>query len=191
MDVTSTPTTQNPTALFYNATRPKHDSYTQNADALANSAALQWNMIMPSQTMERAIDVASRFPAMQVGTGNGGMAAGGADVDLFSRLRMGDDGTSRQKGHQQLFARPWATTPNMAGGPSAMNKDTESRLMQSETVRQLKAVSTVTDKTFPNHWTPMIPELKSEMADESRFVEQFVRGGEASRLFFKNGGSTQ
>jgi hypothetical protein len=140
--------------------------------------------------MEGAMTFATNFPAMNysgAGGGQGGLTAvGGQDVDLYSRLILGDEGTFRVKGHQQLFARPYATTPNMGGGPSASAKDTESKLIQSQVIRQPKEFGTVTDKTFPWVWTPMIPELRSEMSDVNTYVEQWTRGGEPSRLVVKN-----
>lgn len=191
MDVTSTPLSMNPVSWFYTSTRPKQDTSSQSMDAEQNLNAMNWQTAAPTQTMTNAIKTATTAPAMNVGIGNGGTAAGGGDIDLYSRLRLGDDGTFRQKGHQQLFSRPWATTPFMNGGPSASDKDTESRLMQSMNVRQLKGCSTVTDKTFTGYWTPMIPELQAEMTNVNTYVEQFPRGGESSRLIFKNTAAQQ
>jgi hypothetical protein len=193
MDITPQPMTTNPMSWFYSTTRPKNDVVKQNQEASQNFNALTWQTStrLPDEqtrscTMDQTTKFATGFPALNY-TGNyGNTAVGGCDVDLYSRLLLGDEGTFRVKGHQQLFARPWATTPNMGGGPSASAKDTESRLIQSAPIRQLKGCGTVTDKTFPNYWTPMIPELRSEMGDVNTYVEQWTRGGEPSRLVAKN-----
>jgi hypothetical protein len=193
MDITPQPITKNPESWFYTATRPKNDTVKQNQEAEQNSGALNWNLTHPVPdeqtrgcTMERTTAFASQFPTMNY-TGNyGNTAVGGCDIDLYSRLMLGDVNTQRVKGHQQVFARPWATTPNMGGGPGVTQKDTESRLIQAVPVRQRKEFGTVTDKTFPNYWTPMIPELRSEMSDVNTYVEQWTRGGDPSRLNVKN-----
>jgi hypothetical protein len=190
MDVTPQPMTHNPMSWFYATSRPKNDVVKQDQEAAQNYGSLQWQTGQPLPSMEGALTFATNFPAMNYsgsGGGQGGSTAvGGQDVDLLSRLLLGDEGTFRVKGHQQLFARPYATTPNMGGGPSASAKDTESKLIQSQVIRQPKEFGTVTDKTFPWVWTPMIPELRSEMSDVNTYVEQWTRGGEPSRLVVKN-----
>lgn len=188
------PTTNNPLSWFYSPTRPKQDTYKQDTEATQNYNYLRWQVTQRDNTdeqtrgctMNHTTHFATGFPAMNY-TGNyGNTAVGGCDVDLYSRLVLGDEGTFRVKGHQQLFPRPWATTPNMGGGPSAAMKDTESKLIQSAPIRQTKECGTVTDKTFGNYWTPMIPELRGEMADVNTYVEQWTRGGDPSRLIFKD-----
>jgi len=185
------PLTHNPTSWFFSTTRPKNDVVKQDQEAVQNSNSMlwqttQWNEQTDSCTMNGTIGLATGFPALNY-TGNyGNTAVGGCDINVYSRLKLGDEGTFRVKGNQQLFPRPWATTPNMGGGPSADNKDTESYLWQAAPIRQTKECGTVTDKTFPNYWTPMIPELRSEMHDVNTYVEQWTRGGDASRLNVKN-----
>ena len=164
------PLTHNPTSWFFSTTRPKNDTVKQDQEAVQNSNAMswqttQWNEQTDSCSMHQTIGLATGFPALNY-TGNyGSTAVGGCDINLYSRLKLGDEGTFRVKGNQQLFPRPWATTPNMGGGPSASDKDTESYLWQA---------------------APMIPELRSEMHDVNTYVEQWTRGGEASRLNVKN-----
>jgi hypothetical protein len=178
--------TQTPTSWFFSATRPKADVYDVQKQAFENAQQLQY-YVQPKpvacQDPDQTGDFAAPFVTMNY-TGNyGNTAAGGCDVDLYSRMLLGDPNTQRPKGAQQLFARPWATTPNMLGGAPQDAKDNESRLIQAVPVRNRKDVSTVTDKTFTNQWDPLLPELRNEIRDVNNWVESaWVRGGDPSRL---------
>lgn len=185
---TQEPQTNNPQQWFYAPTRQKNDTVQQNYDARDNQNQQDYYMSTarplpsPCQDIGPIADFASGFVTMNM-TGNyGNTAAGGCDVDLYSRLALGDPGTQRLKGHQQTFARPWATTPNMGGGPSAANKDIESQLIQSASIRTRKECSTVTDKFFPQQFDPLIPSVRDELRDVNNFVQTWARGGDATRL---------
>ena len=178
--------TNNPVSWFYAPTRGKSDVTQQQYDFRDNQAQQQYYLnprpTGPCQNFEPAAEWASQFVSMNY-TGNfGSTAAGGCDIDLYSRLMLGDEGTQRTKGHQQVFARPWATTPNMGGGPSAAEKDVESQLIQSMPVRTRKECSTVSDKFFSNQFDPLIPSVKNDLRDVNNFVQSWVRGGEPTRL---------
>ena len=178
--------TQTPTSWFFSSTRPKADVYDVQKQSLENAQQLQYYVQprpAPCQNPDATGDFAAPFVTMNY-TGNfGNTAAGGCDVDLYSRMLIGDPNTQRPKGHQQTFARPWATTPNMLGGAPQSDKDTESRLIHSIPIRSRKDVSTVTDKTFTNQWDPLIPDLRAEIKDVNNWVESaWVRGGDPSRL---------
>jgi hypothetical protein len=182
------PQTNNPQQWFYAPTRQKNDTLQQNYDAKDNQSQQDYYLTTarappePCQNFEPVADFASAFVTMNY-TGNyGNTAAGGCDVDLYSRLALGDPGTQRLKGHQQTFARPWATTPNMGGGPSASNKDIESRLIQSAPIRTRKECSTVSDKFFPQQFDPLLQSVRDDMKEASSFVQSWARGGEPTRL---------
>jgi acetyl-CoA acetyltransferase len=79
----------------------------------------------------------------------------------------------------------------VANKKEPVTRDLGIRVSTLEQVSKLKPAfvkefGTVTDKTFPWVWTPMIPELRSEMSDVNTYVEQWTRGGEPSRLVVKN-----
>jgi len=175
---------------FYAPTRGKNDVTSMNYDARADAAQQSYYMNTAPKTsgcqdFEPKASWASQFVTMNY-TGNyGNTAAGGCDTDLYSRLMLGDEGTQRQKGHQQTFARPWATTPNLGGGPSAAEKDTESRLIQSVAVRTPKECSTVTDKFFSTQFDPQIPSVQQEMKNADNFVQSWSRGGDPTRILYK------
>lgn len=182
------PQTNNPLSWFYAPTRPKNDVHQMQHDFKDNQAQQEYWMTSarpipsPCQDFDSNANWASQFVTMNY-TGNyGNTAAGGCDVDLYSRLVLGDPGTQRAKGHQQVFARPWATTPWMSGGPSASEKDIESQLIQSVPVRTRKECSTVTDKFFPNQFDPLIQSVRDEMKDLNNFQQTWARGGDPTRL---------
>ena len=107
--------------------------------------------------------------------------AGGCAVDLNTELRWGMDGARRQKGPKQLWARPFSTTPNLGGGdPSEV--DVESELIQSAIIRNRKETNTVSDKTIPNYFDPLLDEKMDEYKNTDNWVEAWTRGGDNTRL---------
>jgi hypothetical protein len=137
----------------------------------------------PCQNPDKTGDFASQYVTMNF-TGNyGNTAAGGCDVDLYSRLILGDENTQRPKGVQQTFARPWATTPFMSGGAPQDKKDLESELIQSAPIRSRKECSTVSDKFFANQYDPLLPSVSKEIKNVNNWVSDgWVRGGDPTRL---------
>jgi hypothetical protein len=186
------PQTSNPISWFYAPTRPKADTRQMQYDSVDNAAQQSYylNARPPAgcQNPDSTGDFASSFVTMNY-TGNyGNTAAGGCDADLYSRLMLGDPNTQREKGHQQLFARPWASTPFMSGGAPQDKKDIESGLIQSAPVRQRKECSTVTDKFFPNQFDPQIPSVRAELRDVNNWVHSdWVRGGDPTRIIRQKG----
>ena len=185
-------TTPNPMSWFFTPTRGKNDVTQKDYEIRDNAAQQSYYMnsapnqaASSCQDFEPKADWASQFVTLNY-TGNyGNTAAGGCDTDLYSRLILGDEGTQRQKGHQQTFARPWATTPNLGGGPSAASKDTESQLIQSIPVRTPKECSTVTDKFFSTQFDPQLPSVQQEMKSVNNFVQTWARGGDPTRIAYK------
>jgi len=181
--------TSNPVSWFYAPTRPKTDTQNLQYEVQDNGAQQGYRLSSVQnsghcQDTDGLGEFASKFVTMNF-TGNyGSTAGGGCDVDLFSRLRLGDENTQRPKGHQQTFSRPWATTPFMSGGAPENLKNDESKLLQSMPVRSRKECSTVSDKFFPNQFDPLIPSLKDEIKNVDNWVQPnyWVRGGEVTRL---------
>ncbi len=182
------PQSLNPMSWFYSPTRPKADSRQIQYDSADNFAQQKYYLTTsppaaPCQDPSKTGNFASQFVTMNY-TGNyGNTAAGGCDVDLYSRLMLGDPNTQRPKGNQQVFPRAWSSSPFMANGAPTEDKDTESKLIQSMPVRSRKECSTVTDKFFSNQFDPLIPEVKNEIQNVNNWVHSdWTRGGDPTRL---------
>lgn len=129
------------------------------------------------------LGVASEHPGL-VPQGGFGNTPGGCGIDTQTDLLWGAPGTARFKGPKQVFARPFATTPNLALG-SVENIDDQSRVMFGHSTANRKSIQTVTDKQFPV-FEPLIPEREADIPENNYFVEPFLRGGLSSRLIPKN-----
>ena len=183
------PQTSNPLSWFYAPTRPKADTRQMQYEAVDNAAQQGYYLSTarpapaPCQDPNATGSFAAPCVTMNF-TGNyGNTAAGGCDVDLYSRLMLGDPNTQRVKGPQQVFERPWASSPFMANGAPQDKKDDESRLIQSVPVRQRKECSTVSDKFFANQFDPLIPAVRDEIRNVSNWVNSdWTRGGDPTRL---------
>ncbi len=181
------PQTSNPLSWFYAPTRPKADTRQMQFEAVDNSAQQSYYLTsrppVGCQDASKTGDFASQYVTMNF-TGNyGNMAAGGCDVDLYSRLALGDPNTQRPKGNQQVFPRAWSSSPFMANGAPTEDKDTESKLIQSIPVRSRKECSTVSDKFFSNQFDPLIPSVRDEIKNVDNWVHSdWTRGGDPTRL---------
>lgn len=107
----------------------------------------------------------------------------GCAVDTQTRLLWGDADTQRLKGRQQNFARPWATTPFLAGG-SVEDVPQQSKVIFGHSTANRKSIQTVSDSQFPV-FEPLIPQKEADIPANNYFVEPFLRGGFASRLLTK------
>lgn len=104
----------------------------------------------------------------------------GCAVDVQSRLMWGDPDTQRPKGAQQLFPRPFATTPFMAMG-SVEDVPAQSKVIFGHSTANRKSIQTVTDSQFPV-FEPLLQSKADDIPGNNYFVEPFLRGGLASRL---------
>jgi hypothetical protein len=167
---------------FFAPTRIKADSYEEDTKAFASKNALTRQTLDTtagcSSTLNPAAAVADQ-PGLIARGGFG--SAGGCKIDENTELKWGIEGAHRQKGPKQLWVRPFATTPFMGGGePQAV--DSESGLIHSAPPRNRKEASTIMDKAIPNFYQPLIPSQVSAYKDVNHWVEQWTRGGDASRL---------
>lgn len=175
--------TNNTLDWFFAPTRIKSDEYETAAKQFANESSLTRQTLSLSSgcsdTLNPAVAMADQ-PGM-VATGGYGMPGTGCKVDENSELRWGIPGAWRQKGPKQLWARPFATTPNLGGGDPGVVDD-ESGLIFSSPPRNRKEASTIMDKTIPNFFQPLIDIKKSEYSNPTNWVEGWTRGGDATRL---------
>ena len=104
----------------------------------------------------------------------------GCAVDTQTSLMWGIPGTSRDKGPQQVFPRPYATTPFMAMG-SVEDVPNQSKVLFGHSTANRKSIQTVSDTQFPV-FQPLIQSKADDIPANNYFVEPFLRGGLASRL---------
>ena len=173
--------TTNSLDFFYAPTRIASDKYEEEAKQFSGQSALTRQTASLtagcSSTLNPAVAMADQ-PGM---IAMGGYGSAGCKVDENTELRWGNPGAWRNKGKHQLWARPFATTPNMGGGDPAVVDD-ESGLIHSMLVRNRKEVNTFMDKAIPNFYDPLIPQKQAEYSNPSNWVESWTRGGDASRL---------
>jgi hypothetical protein len=168
---------------FFAPTRIKSDSYEQEAKTFANQSSLTRQTLSLSAGCSDTLNPAAAMadqPGM-IATGGYGQPGTGCKVDENTQLRWGTPGAWRQKGPKQLWARPFATTPNLGGGePQAVQDETS--LIFSAPPRNRKEASTIMDKAIPNYYQPLISVKASEYSNPTNWVESWTRGGDATRL---------
>jgi hypothetical protein len=102
-------------------------------------------------------------------------------VDADTELRWGIPGAWRQKGKNELWARPFATTPDLGGGdPSAVNDETN--LIHGAVIRNRKESKTIMDQAIPNFYQPLIDIKQAEYSNPNNWIYDWTRGGDATRL---------
>lgn len=172
---------RNPLDWFFAVTRGRNDTPDQRE--IANTNARSYALSQPDSGCSTTLNPASAA-AESVGlvpTAGYGMAAGGCTVDLNTELMWGIPGAHRTKGPKQLWPRPFTTTPNLNGG-NPEDVDTESTLIQSASIRNRKETNTISDKTIPHFFSPLIADKEEEVKDVTNWIEAGTRGGDNTRL---------
>jgi hypothetical protein len=168
---------------FYAPTRLVSDKWEEEAKTFANTTAVTRQTLNLSAGCSDTLNPAAAMadqPGM-IAMGGYGQPGTGCKVDENTDLRWGIPGAWRQKGQKQLWARPFATTPYLGGGePQAV--DDESNLTFSAMIRNRKEAGTIMDKAIPNFYQPLITLKKSEYSKPTNWVEDWTRGGDATRL---------
>lgn len=113
----------------------------------------------------------------------GGYGPSASTIDTQTDLLWGAPGTAKQAGPNQLFARPFATTPFLGMGSIDSIPD-ENKVKFGHSTANRKSIQTITDKQFPV-FQPLIAEKEADIAENHYFVEPFLRGGMSSRLIPK------
>jgi hypothetical protein len=175
--------TTNTSDWFFAPTRIRSDNYDASAQSFKDTSYFSSQVLNVNAGCSDTLNPASAM-ADQVGMiakGGLGMAGGGCKVDENTELRWGTPGAWRHKGPKQLWARPFATTPNLGGGePSKV--DDESGLIHSAIIRNRKETNTIMDKAIGNYYDPLIPLKQSEYSNTSNWIEGWTRGGDSTRL---------
>lgn len=168
---------------FYANTRIASDKYEEEAKTFANNSSLTRQTLSLtsgcSDTLNPAAAMADQ-PGM-IAMGGYGQPGTGCKVDENTELRWGVPAAWREKGPKQLWARPFATTPNLGGGDPTVVDD-ETGLIFSAPPRNRKEASTIMDKAIPNFYQPLIPIKKTEYSNPTNWIESWTRGGDATRL---------
>jgi hypothetical protein len=167
---------------FFAPTRIASDEYETAAKNVANTSALTRQVGSVdagcSATLNPAAAMADQ-PGLIPTSGYG--SAGGCKINENTELRWGIPGAWRQKGPKQLWARPFATTPNLGGGDQTAVED-ESTLIHSALIRNRKEANSIMDKPIPNYYQPLIAIKSAEYSNPANWVESWTRGGDATRL---------
>uniref|UniRef100_A0A6C0KGI7 Uncharacterized protein n=1 Tax=viral metagenome TaxID=1070528 RepID=A0A6C0KGI7_9ZZZZ len=138
--------------------------------------------------MKKPLQVALQQPNVFLNGGFGNSGAGGCNIDSDSDLKIGTIQTN-PKCRISLFARPFTTVPYLGRG--AVRPVVEARLQQGEFVHERKSCNTITDKTFTQQYTPLVPSLKSNITNPHNLVEgvadkNWIRGGLPSREYVRD-----
>jgi hypothetical protein len=110
-------------------------------------------------------------------------------IDVDSILRLQAE-FKNNRCNIRAQARPFLTVPFMAGGMG--NTDIESSLLMSEQIRAGKECGTVTEQSFDNVFTPMIPTLAQNIQNPANLIPEvatpgWIRGGLSSREYMRGG----
>lgn len=117
-----------------------------------------------------------------------GYDVGGCVVDDSSKLRVGL--TKRYpKCPQQLYERPYLTTPYMGRGYLQPNE--ESELIFSEDTKVKKSCNTLSGVTIPQQFTPLIDHLSFNVQNVQHIVQEavdpsWIRSGAPGRLIVRD-----
>lgn len=130
--------------------------------------------------MQAPIQFALNEPGIFYKGGEAGFSdAGGCNIDNDSRLRNGSIQTN-SKCRISLNERLFTTVPYLGRG---VHKPVlESQLMQGEITNNRKECGSITEQTFTQQYTPLVPSLQMTIANPSNLVQEvahkdFIRGG--------------
>lgn len=103
-------------------------------------------------------------------------------VDTGSSMRIGFQ-RRYPKCNQQLFERPYLTTPYMGRG--YLKPDDETILIHAEQVSTKKSCGALSGISVPQIWTPLVPHLEFNVTNEKHIIQEVFpgwrRGGNNSR----------
>jgi hypothetical protein len=167
---------------FFAPTRLKADSYQEDTREFANKSAQSRLTTDVGSSCSDTLNPAAAMAEQPGMIAMGGFGhAGGCKIDEHTQLRWGMEGAHRQKGPKQMWARPFATTPYLGGGePTAV--DDESGLIRSAPPRGRKEATTIMDKAIPNYYQPLLSSKLEDYKNANNWIEQWTRGGDATRL---------
>lgn len=127
--------------------------------------------------MPETVNIATNLPAVFFKNGHD---VAPCVVDNSTQLRIGKT-RKFPKCPNQLFERPYKTTPNMMRGPSGFVYPAEElNLLSGEPTTTKRQCNTLSGITIEHQWTPLIDHLKNNIQSPQHIIEEehnWVRGG--------------
>ena len=168
---------------FNQSARFGNDQVDQSQRTLQNTKYLSSVLFQytPDKSDRGYLNFATQYPGMMVSGTNGGLGLGGESVEHESNLLWKSD-PQRPYEKLSLQTRPFMTVPYLGRG--SCDPTIESQLLQGETVRGKKSVSTVMEQNFsPLDQYPMEAKRKANASNtiEELALNGWNRGGQATR----------
>lgn len=109
-------------------------------------------------------------------------------IDDSTKMRIGLQ-KKFPKCPQQLYERPYLTTPNMVRGYLKVDEDTQ--LKFSEPTKIKRSSNTLSGITIPQIWTPLLPYLEYNVQNPTHIIQETVdaswrRGGIDTQLIVRD-----
>ena len=128
-------------------------------------------------------------PVINFEGGKGWIGEKGCLIDTDSELRQKNDKLTDQRYINQLIERPHLTTGNLMYGYHDV--DVESVIQPGNFTYDDKSCNNLSGITIGNFFTPMIPELRTEIQDTKHIIPEesmqyWVRGGLPTREIARN-----
>jgi len=171
--------------VFHNLTNIEDDTCNLTEKDVENKNYGDYNVTnYHTCGMQQPIQFALNEPGIFYKGGEAGFSdAGGCNIDNDSRLRNGSIQTN-PKCRISLNERLFVTVPYLGRG--LQRPVLESSLQQGEITNIRKDCGSITEKTFTQQFTPLVPSLQMTIANPSNLVEeasnaQFIRGGVDTR----------
>lgn len=167
---------------FNNSGRLGNDPVDKTQKTIQNTRYL--NSVLSHYSGEKSdayINFATRYPGMMASGNVSGLGLGASAVDVETNLLWKSD-PQRPYEKLQLHERPFLTIPYLGRG--SVDPNLESQLMQGETVRGKKSVSTVMEQNFsPLDTYPLDSEKKAKAGNtiEELALDGWSRGGKSAR----------
>ena len=170
---------------FNQSDRLGSDIFYNTQDAIENRAYVSHtvNDLYTGQQTHRDIMFSTQQPGLIVNGNSRGLGLGANSVEDESKLLWKSEG-QRPLEKLQLFPRPFLTVPYLGRG--SCDPNIESQLMQGESVRGKKSVSTVMEQNFlPLDQYPLDDGKRNDISSAKNIQELafdgWVRGGKATR----------
>jgi hypothetical protein len=168
---------------FNQSARFGNDQVDQSQRTLQNTKYLSSVLFQytPDKSDRGHLNFATQYPGMMVSGTNGGLGLGGESVEHESNLLWKSD-PQRPYENLSLQTRPFMTVPYLGRG--SCDPTIESQLLQGETVRGKKSVSTVMEQNFsPLDQYPMEAKRKANASNtiEELALNGWNRGGQSTR----------
>lgn len=172
-------------STFNQSDRLGSDVFYHTQDSIENRAYIGHTIsdLYTGQQTRKDIQFSTQQPGLIVNGVTRGAGLGASNVEQESNLLWKSEG-QRPLEKLQLFPRPFLTIPYLGRG--SCDPNVESQLMQGESVRGKKSVSTVMEQNFlPLDKYPLEQEKRNDVSSAKNIQELafdgWVRGGKTTR----------